>query len=244
MSLYWAGSPNYSNGYINRSYIFPHITEGGFAGSVATLQNPSRQASAHYVVEGDKVAQLVSENDTAWHCGNSWYNKRSLSIELVGTTDNPPTKETLDTAAELMADMSRRWFGGKRLVLGKEGNVMLHKWVYDTSCPSTTDIDYLLLKANTILGYEEDEGEDDMQLNDMIVDDGYIMDGTSYASVGNCIYWAERNTEKILTQVTALSAAVEALTANAGANPNDIASIIEKAVKEKLETLEIGFREQ
>lgn len=242
MNLYWAGSPNYSNGYIDRSYIFPHITEGGFAGSVATLQNPTRQASAHYVVDGDDVAQLVSENNTAWHCGSSWYNKRSLSIELVGTTANPPSKETLNTAAELMADMSRRWFNGARLVLGKEGNVMLHKWVYDTTCPSTTDIDYLLLKANNILGYgEEDE---DMQLTDMIVDDGYIMDGTSYANVGNCIYWAERNTEKILTQLAALSATVEALIANTGANPGDIATIIEKAVREKLETLEIGFKDE
>lgn len=242
MNLWWEGTPNYTSGYINRSYIFPHITEGSFRGSIATLQNPSRQASAHYVVDGDDVAQLVSEDDTAWHCGNSWYNKRSLSIELVGTTDNPPNRDTLATAAELMADMSRRYFGGKRLVLGKDGNVMLHKWVYDTSCPSTTDIDYLLDKANAILGYE-DESEEDMQLGDMIVDDGYIMGGSTYANVGNCIYWAERNTEKILAQVTALSAAVEALSKVNGADPREIAGIVEKAVSDKMQKMTVAFED-
>ena len=242
MNLWWAGTPNYTSGYISRSYIFPHITEGGFQGSIATLQNPSRKASAHYVVDGDEVAQLVSEDDTAWHCGHSWYNKRSLSIELVGTTDNPPNRDTLATAAELMADMSRRYFGGKRLVLGKDGNVMLHKWVYDTSCPSTTDIDYLMEKANAILGYE-DESEEDMQLGDMIVEDGYIMDGSTYANVGNCIYWAERNTEKILAQVTALSAAVEALSKVNGADPREIAAIVEKAVTEKMQKMTVNFKD-
>lgn len=239
MNIEWRGTPNYSGGNLGRLYIFPHICEGWYEGSITTLQNPSRQASAHYVVSGDDVAQLVSEDDTAWHCGNSWYNKRSLSIELCGTTADPPSRGTLATAAALMADMSRRWLGGKRLVLGKDGNVMLHKWVYDTSCPSTTDIGYLLEKANANLGYE-DESEEDMQLGDMIVDDGYIMDGSTYANVGNCIYWAERNTEKLLAEVSALSAAVKALAEAKGADPDEVAAKVGEAVKAKLEGISLS----
>ena len=150
MGADWVGSPNYNRGNSGRLYLFPHWTCGGFAGSVSTLQNPSRQASAHYVIEGSEVAQLVSEDDTAWHCGNSWYNWRSISYELVGWPGNPPSRETLDTCAAMMADASRRYFGGAELVLG--GNVMLHKMVSATSCPGETDIGYLVAKANELLG--------------------------------------------------------------------------------------------
>ena len=161
-SIYWAGTPNFTSGNAGRLFLFPHWTEGGFDGSVATLQNPARQASAHYVIEGTRVAQLVDESDSAWHCGNWYYNRRSISYELVGWTGNPPSRETLDTCARMMADASRRYFGGAKLVLG--GNVMLHKWVSDTNCPGQTDIGWLVAKANEYLG----KGDDDMPSVDEI----------------------------------------------------------------------------
>lgn len=131
-------------------FLFPHWTAGGFSGSVATLQNPSRESSAHYVIEEDNVAQLVNEGNTAWHCGNSWYNWRSIAYEMVGWDGHPPTKGTLDTTAGLMAQASRDYFGGAPLVLGQ--NVMLHKMVASTRCPGESDINYLIAKANEYLG--------------------------------------------------------------------------------------------
>lgn len=161
-NIYWAGTPNYTSGNYGIVALFPHWTCGGFDGSVATLQNPSRQASAHYVIEGGKVAQLVSENDSAWHCGNYYYNMRSISYELVGWSGHPPTYETLDTCARMMAQASRKYFGGAKLVLGD--NVYLHKWVSDTDCPGETDIDWLVSKANSYLGKDDDDMTDD-QIN-------------------------------------------------------------------------------
>ena len=149
-NVYWAGTPNYTPGNFGVEALFPHWTCGGFDGSVATLQNPDRQASAHYVIEGGRVAQLVSEDDSAWHCGNYYYNMRAISYELVGWPGNPPSYETLDTCARMMAEASRRYFGGATLVLGQ--NVMLHKWVYSTDCPGETDIDWLVSRANDYLG--------------------------------------------------------------------------------------------
>ena len=149
-NVYWAGTPNYTEGNYGIEALFPHWTEGGFDGSVATLQNPARQASAHYVIEGSRVAQLVSERDSAWHCGNYYYNMRAISYELVGWTGNPPSYDTLDTCARMMAQASRDYFGGAKLVLGE--NVMLHKWVYSTNCPGETDIDWLVNRANQYLG--------------------------------------------------------------------------------------------
>ena len=152
-NIYWAGTPNYTSGTNGVQYLFPHWTCGGFDGSVATLQNPSRQASAHYVIEGGKVAQLVSESNSAWHCGNYWYNMRSISYELVGWSGHPPTYETLDTCARMMAQASKKYFGGAKLALNK--NVMLHKWVSDTDCPGETDITWLVNKANEYLNGKE-----------------------------------------------------------------------------------------
>lgn len=150
MNKYWAGTPNYTSGNDGIMYLFPHWTAGGFDASVSTLRNPSREASAHYVIEGDKVAQLVKEGDTAWHCGNWYYNRRSIAYELVGWPGNPPSRKTLDTCAQLMADASRKYFGGAKLVHGV--NVKLHREVYATSCPGETDVNYLIAKANEILG--------------------------------------------------------------------------------------------
>ena len=161
-NVYWAGTPNYTSGNYGIVALFPHWTCGGFDGSVSTLQNPNRQASAHYVIEGTKVAQLVSENDSAWHCGNYYYNMRSISYELVGWSGHPPTYETLDTCARMMAQASRKYFGGAKLTLG--GNVYLHKWVSDTDCPGETDIDWLVSRANSYLGKDDDDMTDD-QIN-------------------------------------------------------------------------------
>ena len=61
MSVTWYGTPNFSYGNNGRFYIFVHICEGWWDGSISTLQNPARQASAHYVISGSDVAQLVSE---------------------------------------------------------------------------------------------------------------------------------------------------------------------------------------
>ena len=153
MNRYWVGTPNFNYGNDGRLFLFPHWTAGSFDSAVSTLTDPYRSASAHYVIEGDRVAQLVDEDDTAWHCGNYWYNHRSISYELVGWPGNPPSYKTLDTCAELMAQASRDYFGGARLVLGE--NVYLHRWTQATQCPGETDIEYLVNRANEIL-----EGED------------------------------------------------------------------------------------
>ncbi len=148
-NIWWAGTPNYTEGNYGVEALFPHWTAGSFDASVSTLQDPNRQASAHYVIEGTDVAQLVDESDSAWHCGNYYYNMRAIAYELVGWPGNPPSYETLDTCARMMAQASRDYFGGAPLVLGE--NVMLHRWVYATSCPGETDVDWLVERANAYL---------------------------------------------------------------------------------------------
>jgi len=72
MQIIQAASPNYSTGRNGKSIIaiVNHITAGLMPGTLSWLQNPSAQASAHYLVtKTGEVYQLVADENTAWHAG-------------------------------------------------------------------------------------------------------------------------------------------------------------------------------
>lgn len=62
--------------------IFVHHMAGNLTVQQCGSVFSSRQASAHYGVNGKNIGQYVDEADTAWHCGNYSYNQRSIGIEL------------------------------------------------------------------------------------------------------------------------------------------------------------------
>lgn len=92
--------------------IVIHDTEGGWDGSVATLQNDSGK-SVHYIVDADgsRVGQFRPETDTTWHAGNYFYNETSIGIEHVGTAANPAgySAELYATSRRLVTDIRTRW---------------------------------------------------------------------------------------------------------------------------------------
>jgi uncharacterized protein (TIGR03382 family) len=69
--------------------IVIHDTEGGWDGSVATLQFDSGK-SVQYIIDADgaRVGQFRPETDTAWHAGNYHYNEISIGIEHVGVASD------------------------------------------------------------------------------------------------------------------------------------------------------------
>lgn len=103
-----------------------------FAGVIAWFKNPSANTSAHYVVEGGRVACLVDESDTAYHAGN-W----TMNLESIGIECNPRcSQEDLHTVRELVADLKKRYPGAQ--VIG-------HQDVISTGCPGRyyAHLDYL-----------------------------------------------------------------------------------------------------
>lgn len=91
-----------------------------FNGVVNLLLNKARQASAHYVAEAGRVAQLVKEEDNAW--ANQKGNPYTISIEC-----NPLARASdIKTIAELVADIRKR-----------RGNLPLvpHSKYAATACP-------------------------------------------------------------------------------------------------------------
>ncbi|HZU12941.1 MAG TPA: N-acetylmuramoyl-L-alanine amidase [Chloroflexota bacterium] len=66
-------------------YIVIHDTEGSCAATVNEFQDPSAQASAHYLVCLDgTVIQMVHDRDIAWHAGNWPINVEAIGIEHEG----------------------------------------------------------------------------------------------------------------------------------------------------------------
>ena len=152
-SVVWKGTEKYSSGRQGNDWqcLVIHTTQ------IPTLEGvdevfadaDGRAASAHYAVCGTEVHQYVRLEDTAWAVGNWNWNTRTVSIEHVGTSDVPPTYETLDTSAKLMASLAHSK-GWTSLVMGR--NVDVHRSFYeDTECPFGLDVDWLVNRANHYL---------------------------------------------------------------------------------------------
>ena len=147
----WKGCTHYSSSRYGEdwSVIVIHLSEYTSLSQIDNTFWGTREASAHYAVAPGQIHQYVGLNDTAWAVGNWEWNKRSVSIEHVGTTANPPSYATLDTSAQLMAALARSK-GWRHLTMGD--NVGIHKWYSSTSCPAGTDVNWLVAKANQYLG--------------------------------------------------------------------------------------------
>ena len=149
--IQWKGCAHYSSTRYGEdwSVIVIHISECTSLSQIDNTFWGTREASAHYGVAPGQIHQYVGLSDTAWAVGDWEWNKRSVSIEHVGTTANPPSYATLDTSAQLMAALARSK-GWRHLTMGD--NVGIHKWYSSTSCPAGTDVNWLVAKANQYLG--------------------------------------------------------------------------------------------
>ena len=92
--------------------IVIHDTEGGWDGSVATLQNDGGK-SVHYIIDADgsRVGQFRPETDTTWHAGNYYYNETSVGIEHVGVASDPAgySDALYTTSVKLVKSIRSRW---------------------------------------------------------------------------------------------------------------------------------------
>lgn len=86
------------------------------------FKNPLSNVSAHFVVSGERVTQMVNLNDTAWHAGNWDWNCRSIGIEARPEHD----KTSQETVAKLVAQIWTHW-----------GKLPLyeHREIVPTGCP-------------------------------------------------------------------------------------------------------------
>jgi N-acetyl-anhydromuramyl-L-alanine amidase AmpD len=90
-------------------FVVIHDTEGGWDASVATLQNDPGKSVQYIVGTDGRVAQFVSESDTAWHAGNYYYNQRSVGIEHVGYANKPFPSALYESSAKLVSYLTQKY---------------------------------------------------------------------------------------------------------------------------------------
>ena len=95
--------------------ILHHTSNDNVPDALATLTNPLRGVSAHYLVSRDgSILQLVDENRRAWHAGLSWWggqtdmNSASIGIELDNTGEEAYPDIQITALIALLADISAR----------------------------------------------------------------------------------------------------------------------------------------
>ncbi len=108
-------SPNFGErrpGFV----IIHHTTNDTAERAVATLTDPLRQVSAHYLVARDgRIIYLVDEKMRAWHAGDSYWggnrdiNSASIGIELDNNGREPFAEPQIAALLLLLADVKARW---------------------------------------------------------------------------------------------------------------------------------------
>ncbi|HZZ95128.1 MAG TPA: N-acetylmuramoyl-L-alanine amidase [Usitatibacter sp.] len=111
----WVASPNFD---LRRpQFVILHHTGNDTAQqALATLTNPARMVSAHYLVGRDgTIYQLVDERYRAWHAGaSSWgsdedLNSSSIGIEMDNNGAEPYPPAQVEALLALLADLESRY---------------------------------------------------------------------------------------------------------------------------------------
>ncbi|TMF80686.1 MAG: N-acetylmuramoyl-L-alanine amidase [Chloroflexi bacterium] len=149
MAIQWRGPVPESNYTVGRDghsveLIVDHWTVVMFEGAIRRFQNPASILSAHYVIGSDgRIAQLVHEDDTAYHAGVFSVNQRSIGIEHEAGPAMPPTDALYSASARLHADIASRY----SLALNVGTSVLPHHAIVPTECPGTLDLDRIVREA-------------------------------------------------------------------------------------------------
>lgn len=168
MIVTWRGSPNYTPGRAGHNpnwapddpntWIVLHTMVGWKEGTRIAFASPARQASSNYGVNLDgSIDQYVREEDAPWTNGTMQgvgSNLDSITIECEdgGDYNGPRTSELYESAAQLVADISRR--RGIPLIHRRDGGGVLAHRECDgasTACYDSLDGDRIIARAIAIL---------------------------------------------------------------------------------------------
>lgn len=115
MPAEWIPSPSFGERRPSL-VVLHHTSDDTLEEALATLTDPRREVSAHYLVGRDgRLVQLVDERARAWHAGEgSWggigdLNSASIGIELDNNGDEPYPEPQIVALLGLLEDLARRW---------------------------------------------------------------------------------------------------------------------------------------
>lgn len=259
---------NGRNGY-TITHITLHIMVGHLTGTDNTFNHPGGASAHYGIGADGTIHQYVNEKDSSWSDANYASNNSTISIEHEGGKNGIPCTQTcMNTSAQLCADIARRHGWTHLWHDGLKGNIWLHREIPGTDhagcpdlAPNGLDVNYIINKANQILQGDNMPSAQEIAEAVWNFDQNGIkcrdrLQGIDEAAnnTGNKTWQTEIQgiqardrlygldsiqIPQLTTQVTALSAAVKALSESIGANPDTIAKTVQEAVKAKLDSLHI-----
>ena len=149
VGIQWRGPIPQSNYTVGRDgnaveLIVDHWTVVMFEGAIRRFKDPASILSAHYVIGQDgRIAQLVSEDDTAYHAGRFEVNLRSIGIEHEAGPAMAPSEALYAASARLHLEIAHRH--GLDLSVGT--TVLPHHAIVPTECPGTLDLERIVREA-------------------------------------------------------------------------------------------------
>lgn len=156
--------------------------------------NPNRRASSNYGIGNDaRVGLYVNETDRSWCSGSRENDHQAITIEVANDSSGPEwhvSDKVMAKLIDLCVDICQRNGIEKLNFTGdKNGNLTMHKYFEDTSCPGKyleSKFPYIAKQVNIRLGAEEPEKQI-YQNGEIVKFKGGKHYKNAYASVGtNC----------------------------------------------------------
>jgi hypothetical protein len=163
---YVVASGNYDTTRKPIDTIVLHHTNSTFESAVAWFGNPKAGTSAHYVVANDgRIAAMLEEYSTAYHCGNYDVNQRSIGIETEWYKDMVRGDTIYETVAKLVADICSFY-----KIPADRSHIRKHNEIFNTQCPGTLDVERIVKRTNEILKANIDPNSCEAKLSAIIVE--------------------------------------------------------------------------
>ena len=188
-------SPNCNkprNNSINKITI--HMVAGGATveGLGDLFANPSRGASSNYGIGSDaRVGLYVNETDRSWCSGSRENDHQAITIEVANDSGGPEwhvSDKVMKKLIDLGADICKRNNIKKLNFTGDaSGNLTMHKYFQDTSCPGRyleSKFPYIAKQVNILLGVEEAIVQK-YKVGDIVVFKGDTQYSNAYANTGS-----------------------------------------------------------
>lgn len=96
----------------------------------------STKASSNYGIGSDgRIACYVEEENSAWTSSSSANDSRAITIEVANYKDSSISDKAWASLIDLCVDVCKRYAFRLNFTGDKTGNLTMHKWFADTSCP-------------------------------------------------------------------------------------------------------------
>lgn len=153
--------------------------------------NPNRNASSNYGIGSDgRVGLYVNESDRSWCSGSRENDHQAITIEVANDGGAPEwhvSDKAMAKLIDLCVDICQRNNIKKLNFTGdKNGNLTMHKYFEDTSCPGPyleSKFSYIAKQVNIRLGVENPDGQI-YKNGEIVMFKGGKQYNNAYATVG------------------------------------------------------------